>query len=247
MMAKIFNIQRFCLHDGRGIRTGVFFHECNLTCKWCANPECHREWPDIGELKEYDLQTLLAEVLKDKVFYDKSGGGVTLTGGEIFMQFEFVRSFCKLLKENRIHITIETAGAVPQDKFRELAELVDFIYIDCKHYSPEKHREGTGISNELILDNICWLCGTDREYCVRIPVIPDYNDSQEDALGFSRLFRELGVDSVELLPFHQFGESKYEKAGRDYAYAGRKQLHKEDLDEYCQVFLENGIRAFIRE
>lgn len=247
MKAKIFNIQRFSLHDGEGIRTSVFFCGCNLKCKWCSNPECHKEVSGICEIREYDEDTLLAEILKDKVFYDKSGGGVTLTGGEVFMQLEFAKRFCEKLREGGIHIAIETAGAVPLQKFQELAGLVDFIYIDCKHYSSEKHKEGTGISNEHILENIEWLCGTDKEFCVRIPVIPDYNDSLEDALEFCRLFHRLKVDRVELLPFHSFGESKYERAGLDYAYAGRKQLHKEDLEAYGQIFLKNGVPAFIKE
>ena len=97
MEAKIFNIQKFSLHDGPGIRTCIFFSGCNLRCKWCANPECFSSINDANIYNEHDL---LSEVLKDEMFYKKSGGGVTLTGGEIFLQFDFIKSFCKLLKNN---------------------------------------------------------------------------------------------------------------------------------------------------
>lgn len=245
MKAKIFNIQKFCLHDGTGIRTSVFFQNCNLRCKWCANPECYLQNSLLGEATQYDMKTLLEEVLKDRAFYDKSGGGVTLTGGEIFMQFDFVKNFCKLLKENHLNITIETAGACDIREFQELADLVDFIYIDCKHFDPQKHKEGTGLSNELILKNIEWLAGSQKAYRVRIPVIPGYNDSLSDAQGFCALFHKKGVKNIELLPFHQFGESKYEKARRKYAYAGMKQLHAEDLQPYFQLFLENQFNVIM--
>ena len=243
MTGKIFNIQRFSLHDGPGIRTSIFFSKCNLKCKWCANPECNMESLTIGGTKEYDAQTLLAEVIKDKAFYDKSGGGVTLTGGEIFMQYDFIKEFCLLLKENNIHITIETAGAIEPHKFQEIAVLADFIYIDCKHYDAALHKEGTGITNNGILANIGWLAASSKKYCVRIPVIPGFNDALSDAEGFCKLFGHLGIENIELLPFHQFGESKYEKAALPYAYKGISQLHKEDLAKYHQIFIEKGLQA----
>lgn len=246
MKAKIFNIQKFSLHDGRGIRTCVFFSGCNLACKWCANPECRYASDIIGKSREYESAELLHEVLKDKVFYDKSGGGVTLTGGEIFMQYDFVKHFCFLLRENNVDIAVETAGAVESQKFRELAEWVDFIYIDCKHYDPAVHQKGTGVSNELILKNIEWLVGNRDEYCVRIPIIPHYNDAISDAQKFGELFQTIHVKNVELLPFHQFGEEKYQKLKMDYEYAGVKQLHKEDLEEYASVLRSKGICVILK-
>lgn len=117
MKAEVFNIQKFSLQDGPGIRTSVFFSRCNLNCAWCANPECHQQAGNLVETSEYELQELLQEVQKDKAFYDRSGGGVTLTGGEIFMQEEFVGDFCLLLKETGIHVVLETAGAVENERF----------------------------------------------------------------------------------------------------------------------------------
>ena len=246
MKSKIFNIQKFSLHDGNGIRTSVFFSKCNLRCKWCSNPECYVEENSFSKTNEFDLEHLLKEILKDKAFYNKSGGGVTLTGGEIFMQFEFVEKFCKLLKENDINIAIETAGFVDNNTFKKIAILVDYIYIDCKHYDNIRHIEGTGVSNELIIKNIEWLAQSDKEYCIRIPVIPNYNNSICDAQEFCKLFKKLGVKNIELLPFHQFGENKYKSLKHNYAYAGVKQLHNEDSNEYYQVFKENKFNILMK-
>ena len=237
----IFNIQKFCLHDGAGIRTDVFFCGCNLRCKWCANPESQFPFSDArSEAREYTAQEILAEVLKDKPFYDKSGGGVTLTGGDLFMQYAFALELISALKGAGIHVAIETAGSVSAEKFVALTEKVDFVFIDCKHYDEQKHREGTGVSNRLILQNIRSLAASGRDYCVRIPFIPGYNDSLEDARAFCHLFREMGITRVQLLPFHQFGEKKYEKLGLAYAYKGIPQMHKEELAAHRAIFAEEG-------
>ncbi len=245
MKAKIFNIQKFSLHDGPGIRTSVFFSRCNLNCRWCANPECHIAGGSCSAAEEYELDELVREVLKDRAFYQKSGGGVTLTGGECLLQFEFIQAFCQRLKENQIHIAIETAGAVPDSQFTEAVSLADFIYLDCKHYDAGKHFHGTGVSNEQIVRNMEWLAKSSKAYCVRIPVIPGFNDAAEDARGFCSLFQKSGVNHIELLPFHQFGESKYAKWKLKYDYAGIKQLHKEDLQSYKQVFIDNGFSVIL--
>lgn len=242
----IFNIQKFCLHDGAGIRTNVFFSGCDLRCKWCANPESQLPFTDeAGETQEYTEEEVVREVLKDKAFYDKSGGGVTLTGGEVFLQFEFAMELCKILHENGVNIALETAGVVSTDKFSKLVSLADFIFIDCKHYDSERHRQGTGVGNELIVKNIAWLAGSGKKYCVRIPVIPQYNDSIQDAEEFVRLFKNLGVKEVQLLPFHQLGEKKYEKLRRNYVYKGVPQLHKEDLNLIRDIFIKSGLEVAI--
>lgn len=246
MNAKIFNIQKFSLHDGPGIRTSVFFSRCNLRCRWCANPECHLEGSTCSGIKEYTLEELLYEVLKDQAFYQKSGGGVTLTGGECLLQFEFIQEFCQQLKEKRIHIAIETAGAVPGEQFTNAVSLADFVYLDCKHYDADKHYSGTGVANEQIIQNMAWLARSQTAYCIRIPVIPGYNDTCEDAQGFCRLFQKTGVEHIELLPFHQLGENKYAKWKLKYDYAGMKQLHKEDLRAYSQVFIDNGLPVILQ-
>lgn len=154
----IFDIQKFCLHDGDGIRTNVFFSGCNLRCLWCANPES-RPSSHSGEnnARKMTVGEVVGEVLKDKAFYDKSGGGVTLTGGEVFLQLGFAEKLCTALRKEKIHIALETAGCVPQRDFAALCDLADFVFIDCKHYDEAKHVAGTGVSNAPILRNITWL------------------------------------------------------------------------------------------
>ncbi len=236
MNATIFNIQKFSLHDGAGIRTTVFFSGCNLRCRWCCNPDCFS--PEKHD--SCTIDRLLEEVLKDKVFYDKSGGGVTLSGGEIFLQFDFVREFCRILRERQVHIAVETAGCVPNEMFMELLNLVDFVFIDLKHYDARRHLEGTGVSNELILRNIASLTKSSVPCCVRIPVIPGFNDALEDAENYAAVFRELGVGNFELLPFHQFGEKKYQNLGLQYFYQGVRALHDEELTAYRRILEEKS-------
>lgn len=234
MKAAVFNIQKFSLHDGAGIRTTIFFAGCNLRCRWCCNPDCF----NMEEHDTYSLEELLAEALKDKVFYDKSGGGVTLSGGEIFLQFEFIQEFCRALREKGVNIAVETAGCVPNEKFVKLLELVDFVFIDLKHYDDKKHREATGVSNESILKNIVSLVNSNVDYCVRIPVIPEFNDALSDAENYAALFKKLGMKKFETLPFHQFGEKKYQNLGLQYFYHGVKALHDEDLTAYRKILGE---------
>lgn len=294
MKGMIFNIQKFSIHDGPGIRTTIFFKGCNLRCKWCANPEsqcgssqltwdsqkcigCGRcadacpaharifnrnsaypitdtkkctlclkcsEICPAGAIKtegtEYTEEEIIAEVLKDKAFYDTSGGGVTLSGGEIFLQKEFAVQLCRRLHQEGVSVAIETAAHVPAEVFSDFIKNVDFIFVDLKHYCREKHQQGTGVGNEQIIENIRMLPHTGLPFIVRIPVIPGFNDSLNDAHGFGRLLKELGIHQVQLLPFHQMGELKYTKLGKDYDFQGLPGLHREDLEPYKEV-LKNYI------
>lgn len=292
MTAKVFNIQKFSLHDGPGIRTAIFFKGCPLTCKWCANPESQRQELEVftdasvctlcgactsvckgnarqitnGRLilnydkcqcclsckkvcksyavslvgREYTLEEIMSEVRKDLVFYEQ-GGGVTLTGGEIFMQYDFILELCKLLKHENIHIAVETSGMAPSDKFKNLAEYCDLVYIDFKHYDNIKHREGTGAPIFPIIENIKWLAENNRNFIVRIPVIPDYNDTLHDAEGFARTLAEMNVKQVQLLPFHSLGSKKYELLGKAYTYKNYSSLVKEELEEYKNVLQSYGV------
>lgn len=242
----IFNIQKFCLHDGEGIRTAVFFSGCNLRCKWCANPESILPITDKrSEAKEYTVLEIVKEVLTDKPFYDKSGGGVMLTGGEVFTQKDFAVSLAKELQKNKINVAIETAGCVDEHSFNELISEVDFVFIDCKHYDDKAHQLGTGASNKAIVKNILSLIKSNKPHCVRIPVIPEFNDELEDASKFVQLFNELGVKKVQLLPFHQMAEKKYEDKKLEYAFCGVKQMNKEQLAEYASIFASSGISVQI--
>lgn len=295
--ANIFNIQKFSLHDGPGIRTTVFFKGCPLRCTWCANPESIRPGPQVlweaakcvrcgmcagacrtgairieddkvavahkectgcgacaracpeGALtlsgKEYGVEEILAICLQDRDFYDESGGGVTLSGGEVMMQPLFARELLRRLKEEGVHTAIETNGFVKTGIFRGVADAADLLLFDVKHYDGQKHIEGTGVDNSLILENLRWAIGLGKKVLVRTPVIPGYNDSLADAAGFAQTLAAIPVDTVQLLPFHQFGQNKYESLGMTYAMAALPQLHKEDLAAFREALLAAGMKEVI--
>lgn len=256
LQACIFNIQKFSIHDGPGIRTVVFFKGCPLRCYWCSNPESQSGKPEkmwnntrkkyttVGEYKTID--EVVEEVMKDVDFYEESGGGVTLSGGEVLYQAEFATELLKVLKNKGIHTATETTGHAKTDVFAKYIEQVDALYFDVKHYDPEKHREGIGATNDLILKNLAHALEHHDNLIVRIPVIPNFNDTPQDAEQFALLFNRMGVEKIELLPFHQFGQNKYENLNRKYKMEDIPQLHTEDLDYFKNIMEEHGVSCFVR-
>jgi len=292
MKATIFNIQKFSIHDGPGIRTVVFFKGCPLRCRWCSNPEsqvihtqilweqercigcktcestcpaksirfvdnrftfqhktctgcleCIRQCP--AKAMEYTgknmtIPEVMTAVKKDIDFYEESGGGVTLSGGEILIWHEFVTEVLKELKQEHIHSALETTGFAVESVFQKVAGQADLLLFDMKHYNDRKHQAYTGVSNSLIIKNMTWAAKKGIPTIARIPVIPDVNDSLKDAAAFSRRLTEIGIRQVHLLPFHQFGQKKYELLRSDYAMKDTKTLHPEDLIEYKQIFESAG-------
>lgn len=291
-----FNIQKFSIHDGPGIRTTVFFKGCPLRCEWCSNPEsqiknvqilhdqskcsycltcvvacpngaithednkiiinedkcvgcltCVNSCPNRALSYEGDYQTIEEIVdicMQDIDFYEESGGGVTISGGEGMSQPEFLKRLIAELKKNSVHVAIETTGYVKKETFEELARELDLLLFDVKHYDREKHYNGTKVYNDLIVENLKWAIDNEIEVLPRIPVIPDFNDSLEDAEGLAKLLVEVGAKKVQLLPFHQFGEKKYELLNRNYKYKNKKALYPEDLEEYQKIFEDKGLNCF---
>lgn len=293
---RVFNIQKFSIHDGPGIRTTVFLKGCPLRCAWCANPEsqnteiqllwdrdkctrcgcCVKARPQsalsfvndmlqiaenagdyavyaaacpvhalLPDAKEYTAAEILAVCKQDIDFYEESGGGVTLSGGEPFAQFDFFLALLKLLKEAGIHTTVETTGFVKEEQLLEAAPCIDLFLYDVKHYEAKAHTQGTGVSNVNILQNLTLLQEQGFSVLPRIPVIPGFNRSAEDAAGFGRLFQTLQIKKVQLLPFHQFGQKKYMLLSKQYAYKEKKALYPEDLEGYRRVFEKYGIDAYL--
>ncbi len=246
LSATIFNLQKFSIHDGAGIRTDVFFQGCNLRCRWCSNPESQPLEPLPGEpVKVYTVEELVRELVKDKPFYDESDGGVTLTGGEALLFPEFVLALTRALHAEGIHVALETAACVPEDVFTRILAAVDFAHIDLKHYNDAKHRAGTGVGNALILRNIAAALRGTTPIVIRIPVIPGYNDSPADQAGFAETLSGLGANSVQLLPFHQLGESKYNRLNLPYAYDGIQQMRDGDVAAFAKVLEANEISVQI--
>ena len=245
MKGILFNIQKFSLHDGAGIRTTLFFKGCNLRCRWCATPESQKMEPEqLGAEttgRAYTLEEVLAEAMRDKPFYDRSGGGVTLSGGEPLLQADFAAALCRQLRERGVNVSMETAACVPLATFQKVFPLLDSAHIDLKHYDPAKHQTYTGIDNQQILENIAYALSQPVPVVLRVPVIPGFNDAPADMEAFRALFHRLGAKSVQLLPFHQMGESKYAKMGLPYAYAGVPQLHEEDLNDLAAILGRDGL------
>ena len=239
----IFNIQKFSIHDGPGIRTLIFFKGCPLTCRWCSNPESldGKPWK---EARSYTLEEVLAICLEDRPFYEESGGGVTLSGGEVLAQGQFALELLQALKKEKIHTAIETSGFAPPEDFAATTEAADLVLFDVKHYNDRLHFDGTGVHNDQILINLKNALARGKDLLVRLPVVPGYNNSAEDAAGFVSLLMPMGIRRVQLLPFHQFGEKKYELLGLPYAMKNIPQLHPEDLEDYRQVFVKSGIECF---
>ena len=183
-------------------------------------------------------------VKQDEVFYEESGGGITLSGGEMLMQSEFTCALLKACKEENIHTACETTGFASRDVFLKVIENIDYVLFDMKHWDTQKHKEYTGVDNTLIKENIKQAIALGKTVLPRIPVIPGFNDSLHDAEMFTQEFKELGIQRVQLLPFHQFGENKYSLLNKEYAYHNTTALHKEDLIPYQNIFLAQGIEAF---
>ena len=313
MEGVIFNIQKFSIHDGPGVRTTVFLKGCPLRCKWCSNPEsqlsrvqimyhsencvhclncvhacpekavsagedgriridfqscrgclrCVQNCPGRALTNEGEKKTadeVVRVCLQDVDFYEESGGGVTISGGEGMVQPDFVEAVIRPLKEKGIHTAIETTGCVSPEIFHRLAPQFDLLLFDVKHYDSGEHRKGTGVGNELILENLRWAYAQGLNVLARIPVIPGFNASLADAEGIAGLLsgitnqKESPAGSscpgakaparVQLLPFHQMGERKYEFLNRPYELTGVKALHPEDLTDYRKIFLEHGIDCF---
>jgi pyruvate formate lyase activating enzyme len=292
----IFNIQKFSVNDGPGIRTNVFLKGCPLRCRWCANPEsqlhrvqilwdnkkcvqCHHclelcpeqaisltgiqlKWnvsactgcqqcvnecpqhalSSAGEWKS--VEEVLQVCLQDRDFYEESHGGVTLSGGEVLSSPDFAIALLTKLQQEGIHTAIETSGYAAESSFLSVIAHTDLLLFDMKHWQPQRHKEGTGVSNELPLANMRLAITHGKDVLPRIPVIPGYNDTLSDAAGFAQRLKDVGAARVQLLPFHQFGQNKYHLLGQDYAYADTPALHPEELTGFQQVFLEHDIQAF---
>lgn len=249
MKANIFNIQKFSLHDGPGIRTVVFFKGCPLHCQWCANPESLiSHVPETA--KEYkeksmSIEEIMEEVMKDWDFYEESGGGVTLSGGEVLLQADFASQFLAQCKQNHLHTAIETSGYALPKTFQKIVKYTDLLLFDMKHHDEKKHLYYTGVSNKPILQNMKWAAANNKKITARIPVIPGVNNSLEDALAFCDLLNRIKIHEINLLPFHQFGQSKYEKLHLEYLFKDKKALHPEDLMEYAEIFRSNGFQVKI--
>ncbi len=267
MQGQIFNIQRFSINDGQGIRTTVFFKGCPLNCQWCHNPESKKISPELlfsGDKcvycrkcegscengvhlfeakhtlsrekctacgsceavcpvkclsvagKSISADDVIKEVLRDRIFFEESGGGITLSGGEPFLQYDFLTEILKKAKENSLHTAVETCGFADTEKMLAAAEYIDVFLFDYKLTDSALHKKYTGVGNEKILHNLKALSDKGSKIILRCPVIPSVNDTDEHFKGIARTAEEnVGVTGIEIAPYHELGLSKLSRMGKE--------------------------------
>lgn len=265
----VFEVREFCLHDGPGVRTTVFFKGCPLRCAWCHNPEglspepetlfkqqkcahcgnCLRggECPQDARVacgRRWTPEDLARELRTNEDVFASTGGGVTFSGGEPLMQAEFISRLIPLLKAPApMHLALETSGYAAPKAYRSIVPKVDFVFQDLKHPDPVAHRRWTGVDPAPIFANLRWLKESRIPFTARIPLIPGVNDSKEAKEGFAKLLEgESGLVRVELLPYHRTAAAKYPFTGRKYS-PGFDESRSPDAD--TDPFARHGMAAVV--
>ena len=251
---RIFNIQRFSIHDGPGIRTIVFFKGCFMRCAWCCNPESQRHeietLIEAGKEKvvgrDVSVSDIMPEILSDLPYYRRSGGGVTLSGGEILCQADFARELLRACRYEGLHTAVESAASSKFSEIEKILPYLDLYLMDIKHMNSEKHKEYTGVGNERILENARKIAESGVELIIRTPVIPGFNDTPEEIKAISGFAKTLeGVREHHLLPYHRLGQDKYAGLGRNYSLKEIEPPSKEKMEYLLSVAESSGLKCKI--
>jgi pyruvate formate lyase activating enzyme len=260
MQGLLFDIKRYAIHDGPGIRVTFFLKGCPLSCWWCHNPESRSPEPEkliridrIGE-KEfqreevvgtyYSVPDILKIVQKERVFIDQSGGGVTFSGGEPMLQSPFLEAALRACKDIGLHTAVDTSGLAAPSIFRKIMPFTDLFLFDIKHLDDALHRQYTGVSNKLILDNFQMLADRGQALMIRVPIIPGINDDEEHL----RLLKEFlsknnlpNIREVNLLPYHEIA-GKYRWCRQEHKMDGLKPPSGERMDALVQLLEGSGLK-----
>jgi len=284
---NIFNIQKYSIHDGPGIRTTVFFKGCPLNCWWCHNPESQSSFPELifwkdrcihcktcittcplgaltledglvltdkgkctlcGECvqkcptiareiigQKMTVEEIMEEIEKDGVFYRESGGGVTFSGGEPLMQQDFLEELLRNCHQKKIHTTLDTTGYCNWHFLDGISRFVDLFLYDIKIMNDEAHIKYTGVSNQIILENLKKLSAKGENIIIRIPIIPDINDDMQNITDIGKSLKSMNIKFIELLSYHNIASEKYARLGKSYALEDTRVPDKDKLSKISKL------------
>ena len=296
MEGIVFNIQRYSIDDGPGVRTTVFVKGCPLTCLWCSNPESQNPLPEISwrytsckhcgtcasvcsqqavtldgddvvidreaciccgkcvdacvpealniSGKRMTVEEVFKVVNRDFDYYEASGGGVTASGGEILGQADFVAALFKRCREEGIGTCADTSGFGSSDALEKILGYSDIVLYDLKHMDPNEHKRACGQSNELILSNLEVAVRSDANVIVRIPLIPEFNTSDEALSAIARAVRDRAGDAeVNIMPYHRYGANKYRMIGQKYSLDELRELLHQEKTRAKEIFDSFGLKC----
>jgi pyruvate formate lyase activating enzyme len=294
----VFNIQRYSIDDGPGVRTTVFLKGCPLTCLWCSNPESQCGLPEVTYRytsckrcgtcvkvcpvqavtlsddgvhidrakctlceecvkncvpealrisgKKMTVDEVFKVVKKDADYYEASGGGVTASGGEILAQADFVAALFKKCREAGYHTNADTSGFGDPAALEKILDYSDLVFFDLKHMDPVKHREYCGTSNDLILSNLELVVKKGVPVVIRVPLIPGYNNSDENLRALAETVSKITRDSVvNILPYHRYGANKYRMIDMVYRLEGVPELTQDELNKAKEIIESIGLKCEI--